>query len=112
MTSTVPVWTVLIVLIVVLSLAGLCAVLLFRTSADAIRAVNQAHERNNDYTNGLVDRIVSGDYQTYKAYEMMGQKREVPTLPTEPVEVPVGDIRGGFGSRLGLAYADLAPEEE
>lgn len=111
MNSAVPVWMLLLIVMVFSSLVGFASLLVFKMSADAIRAINQAHSNNKEYTEALIDRIVAGDYQTYKAYEMMergpGNKKVDDEVPSE---ILVGDIRGGFGSRLGLAALSRSEE--
>src|SRR5687768_10939610 len=104
MTSTVLVWILVCVTIISLSVACLATVLVFKTSQNAVHSIGEAHRRNQEHTEGLVDRIVSGDYGTYKAYELMDKKGDTPIVDDGlRDEQPVGSVRGGFGSRLGLA---------
>lgn len=114
MTSTAFVWILTIVVILSLCIATGATVLVYRTSTNAIRALNWAHERNTEHTNGLVDRIVAGDYNTYKAYEI-SPLRGPPEKDDdeELLDNVVGSDRGGFGSRLGIAgLSPIGIEEE
>lgn len=99
------IWVVVVALIASLGLNALFAVLLSRQSNNTTTVLDRAHARTTEYTEGLVDRIISGDYQTYKAYELMGGPPmpgiEIEEEPT--VEAVHGPDKGGFGSRLGLA---------
>jgi len=94
---------VTIALAISVALNAVGAVLILRLSSNAFLTLDRAHERTTKYTEGLVDRIISGDWQTYKAYAMM---EEAPTADVEPEPaVPTfteGPDRGGFASKLGL----------
>ena len=89
-------------LIVSSSLNVLLSLLVFKMFSTTTRALERSHERTTEYTEGLVNRIMSNNYQEYKAYEMVAPMVE-DEAQEEPSLVPVdGPDRGGFGSRLGL----------
>lgn len=90
-------------LIVSSSLNVLFAALVFKMFSTTTHALERSHERTTEYTEGLVNRIMSRDYQEYQAYEVDPPLADEETPDTEPELVPVdGPDRGGFGSRLGL----------
>lgn len=99
------IWVVVTALIVSMGLNVLLSVLVARQSEKWSTTLERAHERATKHTEGLVDRIVAGDWQTYKAYELMDQTMPEPEdEETEPELVAVrGPDRGGFGSKFGLA---------
>jgi hypothetical protein len=104
------IWAVVCALIASISLNALLSVLIVRIAKQGSASLERAHARTTEYTEGLVDRIISGDYQTYKAYEMVTQTGTVGHDEVEPEpEVVRGPDKGGFGSRLGLA-AYVPPE--
>jgi hypothetical protein len=72
--------------------------------------LDRAHERTTKYTEGLVDRLMSQDWVTYKAYEVEPEVELEQPAPPE-LQVVRGPDRGGFGSRLGLT-AWRSPEED
>ena len=104
-------WGLVIALIVSVALNVLFAVLVSRQSTTAMLRLDEAHERTTTYTAGLVDRLMSQDWVTYKAYEV-DQDIEQESLPPPELQVVRGPDRGGFGSRLGLtAWHDPSEEE-
>lgn len=82
----------------------LFAVLSFRAHSTSIRALEESHERSTKYTEDLLDRLMSMDYNTYKAYQQMEEVRDEASeaVPPEPLVPTLGPDRGGYGSRLGL----------
>ena len=84
------------------------SVLLFKIAARGADALERAHERSNEYTEGLVDRLMAMDFGSFKAYQM-AMRPQLGTDDSQPVrggDVPMertpGADRGGFGSSLGL----------
>lgn len=89
-----------------LSLAVLATVLVFRIAARAVASAERAHQRSNDYNADLLDRLMSVDYNQYRAYKTpeWETQKETGFIPADyPDEEPVENTRRGFGSRLGLA---------
>lgn len=79
------------------------AVLLFKQSLQSAAYLDRAHERTTRYTEGLVDRLMAMDFQTFKAYQMIEEAPEPDMLDEPRIPEPVmGPDRGGFASRLGL----------
>lgn len=102
MTSTAVLF---IALILTIGLCVLIAVLSFKHSAKAIHAISEAYRRNQEHTEDLLDRLMSMDFNTYKAYTRdLRVEEELEPEPLPPrEEIPVlGPDLGGFGSRLGL----------
>lgn len=97
----------MIVLVIVLIVAlVLTSALLFKLALAQQKTLSESHERTVKHTEGLVDRIMAGDYPTYADRQLAFQVAlegddEIEPDPIESLLV-TGSDRGGFGSRLGL----------
>ena|SRR6476661_475257 len=104
-------------LVVSLVLNACFAAIVLKLSLSGFDALSESHERTTAYTEGLVDRLMAGDYATYHdrklAEEMMLDSTGAPADLDEATSLfTSGPDKGGFGSRLGLAAVPLDPEAD
>jgi hypothetical protein len=111
------VFLVVVVCILLIAVVAVAA-LVYKTSLHAVDALERQHERTTKYTEGLIDRITSGDFGTFKAQQ---QAERLVTLPPpseeyeeeewETIDPVRNPDRGGFGSRLGLRALSVREEQ-
>lgn len=92
--------------------------LILKLSLSGYKSLSESHERTVKHTEGLVDRIMAGDYPTYADRQLAlqyGIEEDQDELEDEVQSLLVrGPDRGGFGSKLGLVpvYEGPAVDEQ